>query len=303
MKKQFNVWLKRVVAVTLIAVMAVGFVACSPREELPPEAADRTVIYFAASYVTAQVLDAYKELVKVYNETQGVTDGIYVQMRDNAGALAGLESALRNNYQYDVIQLREDEYKALAIQGNNFFVTLDQYLTDDAKAAMQWSDIPTGLINSFRMNTKPSEGGKFLAGEGASQLALPNGSNPQILFYNKEILEKGGINLISVPESELAAYNAANNATLVPHGYAEYKEPPFATAKSSRNEAGEYVYKVFNECIPMNWEEQRLIARAFQKQHGYEYGYMSEWWFYMAFSVGGDCVGWDATTGQYKLTL
>ena len=53
----------------------------------------------------------------------------------------------------------------------------------------------------------------------------------------------------------------------------------------------------------MSWEEQRLIARAFQKQHGYEYGFMSEWWFYMAFSVGGDCVGWDEASGQYKLTL
>lgn len=303
MKRQANAWLRRVLAVTLILVISAGFFGCKPNEELPPEAEDRKVIYFAASYVTAQVKDAYKELIRVYNETQGVKDGIYVQMRDNPGAISGLESALRSNYQYDVIQLREDEYKALAIQGGKFFVTLDQYLTEEAKSAMQWSDIPAGLINGFRLNTTPSEGGKFLAGEGADLLALPNGSNPQILFYNKQILENGGINLISVPESELAAYNAANDATLVAHGYAEYKEPPFATAKSSRNEAGEYVYKVFNDCIPMNWEEQRLIARAFQKQYGYEYGFMSEWWFYMGFSVGGDCIGWDEASGQYKLTL
>ena len=303
MEKRVNSWLKRLLSMTLVLIMVMGFAGCAKKEEVPPEAEGRTVIYFAPSYVTAQVRDAYKELVTVYNENQGVKDGIYVQMRENSSALANLQSALRSNYQYDVIQLREDEYKTLAMQGNNFFVALDQYMTEDAKAAMQWNDIPAGLINSFRMNTTPSEGGKFLAGEGASLLALPNGSNPQMLFYNKRILEQGGINLISVPESELAAYNAANNATLVPHGYAEYKEPPFANAKSSRNEAGEYVYKVFNECIPMSWEEQRLIARAFQKQHGYEYGFMSEWWFYMAFSVGGDCVGWDEASGQYKLTL
>ena len=303
MKNHFNVWLKRVLAVSLVLVMAAGIVGCGPKEEKPAEAEGRKVIYFAASYVTAQVQDAYKELVKVYNETQGVTDGIYVQMRDSAGALAGLESALRSNYQYDVIQLRDDEYKSLAMQGNKFFVTLDEYMTEDVKTAMQYSDIPANLFDRFRMNTTPSEGGKFQAGAGASLLALPNGSNPQVLFYNKQILEKGGVNLISVPESELAAYNAANNATLLPHGYAEYKEAPFATAKSSRNEAGEYVYKVFNECIGMSWEEQRLIARAFQQQHGYEFGYMSEWWFYMGFSVGGDCIGWDETTGQYKLTL
>ena len=303
MRKEINVWLRRVLAMTLVVVLAIGFTGCVRKEELPPEAANRTVIYFAASYVTAQVQDAYKELIQVYNATQGVTDGVYVQFRENPGAIAGLESSLRNNYQYDVIQLRDDEYKALAMQGSNFFVNLDQYMTDDVKAAMQYDDIPVSLFDRFRMNTTPSEGGKFQAGAGASLLALPNGSNPMVLFYNKSILEKAGINLISVPESELAAYNAANNATLAPHGYAEYKEAPFADAKSSRNEAGEFVYKVFNDCIPMNWEEQRIIARAFQQQYGYEYGYMSEWWFYMGFSVGGDCIGWDETTGQYKLTL
>lgn len=302
MKKQVSIWLKRVLALALVLVTVMGFVGCGKKEELPPEAEGRTVIYFAASYVTAQVQDAYKELIKVYNETQGVVDGVYVQMRENPGPLAGLESSLRNNYQYDVIQLRDDEYKALAMQGK-FFVSLDSYMTDAVKAAMQYDDIPVSLFNRFRMNTTPSEGGKYLAGEGASLLALPNGSNPEVLFYNKSILEKAGINMISVPESELEAYNAANNATLVPHGYAEYKEAPYATAKSSRNEAGEYVYKVFNDCIGMNWEEQRLVARACQQQYGYEYGFMSEWWFNMGFSVGGDCVGWDEAKGQYVLTL
>lgn len=303
MKKHVHTWLKKALALTLVLAMAAGFAGCNdPAEQLPPEAQDRKVIYFASSYVTAQVQDAYKELIKVYNETQGVKDGVFVQMRDSSGPLSGLESALRSNYQYDVIQLRDDEYKALAMQGNNFFVTLDQYMTDDVKAAMQYNEIPASLFDRFSMNTT-AEGGKFLAGAGTNLLALPNGSNPQVMFYNKDFLKKGGINLISVPESELAAYNAANNASLLPHGYAEYKEPPFADAKSSRNEAGEYVYKVFNECIPMNWEEQRLIARASQQQYGYEYGYMSEWWFYMAFSVGGDCIGWDEATGQYKLTL
>jgi hypothetical protein len=202
-----------------------------------------------------------------------------------------------------VIQINDDEYKALATQGKNFFVNLDSYLTDEAKTAMAWNDIPQSMIDRFRLNTTVSDNGKYLAGAGANLLALPNGSDPQVLFYNKTILTNAGINIISVPESELAAYNTANNAKLVPHGYAEYKEAPFAGAKSSANEAGETVYKVFNECIGMNWEEQRCLARAFQKQYGYEYGFMSEWWFNMGFSIGGDCVGWDAASNNYKLTL
>lgn len=294
----------KVLALMLVLTMLAGFAGCTGGgEEAPSEAGGRTVIYYAASYVTAQVQEAYKEMVKTYNETQGVIDGIYVQMRDNPGAIAGLESALRNNYQYDVVQLNDDEYKHLVQQNGKFFVTLDDYLTDKAKTAMDWSGIPQSLIDRFRMNTTPSEGSKFLAGTGASLLALPNGSNAQVLFYNKQILNKASINIISVPESELEAYNTANGTSLAPHGYAEYKDAPFTDAKSSRNEKGEFIYKVFNECIPMNWDEQRLLARAFQQQYNYEYGHMSEWWFYMGFSVGGDCIGWDEATGNYKLTL
>ena len=294
----------RLLALFLTATMLSSLAACGGKgQKLPPEAEGRTVIYFAASYVTAQVQPAYKEMVEAYNNGQGVTDGVYVQMRENAGAISGLDSALRSNYQYDVLELHDDEYKTLAMQGGNYFVELDKYLTDDAKTSMQWDQIPAPLVNRFRMNTKPSEGGKFMAGEGTSLLAIPNGSDPQVLYYNKSILENCGINVISVPEAELDAYNAANSTALQPHGYAEYKDAPYADAKSSRNEAGEFVYKVFNECIGMNWEEQRILARAFQKQYEYEYGFMSEWWFFMGFSVGGDCVGWDEASGQYKLTL
>ena len=304
MLTKMKTMLRKMMALGLAILMVAGFVACGGKgQKLPPEAEGRTVIYFAASYVTAQVQPAYKEMVEAYNNGQGVTDGVYVQMRENAGAISGLDSALRSNYQYDVLELHDDEYKTLAMQGGNYFVELDKYLTDDAKTSMQWDQIPAPLVNRFRMNTKPSEGGKFMAGEGTSLLAIPNGSDPQVLYYNKSILENCGINVISVPEAELDAYNAANSTALQPHGYAEYKDAPYADAKSSRNEAGEFVYKVFNECIGMNWEEQRILARAFQKQYEYEYGFMSEWWFFMGFSVGGDCVGWDEASGQYKLTL
>lgn len=293
----------KIIALAVSLVLVVGLFGCKTTPDVLPEAGSRTVVYYAASYVTAEVQAAYKEMIKVYNETQGVIDGVYVQFRENAGAISGLESALRNNYQYDVIQLNDNEYKSLAIQGKNFFVSLDKYLTEEAKTAMGWNDIPANMIDRFRLDTTVSENGKFMAGTGASLLALPNGSDPQVLYYNKTILKNAGINIVSVPESELAAYNAANNATLVAHGYAEYKEAPFAGAISSKNEAGATVYKVFNECIGMNWEEQRCLARAFQKQYGYEYGFMSEWWFYMGFSVGGDCIGWDAASNNYKLTL
>lgn len=308
MNRHLKDQIRKVTALLIAVMMAIGMAGCggngggSSNEEAVADDG-RTVIYYAASYVTAQVQSAYKEMVQTYNDTQGVIDGVYVQMRDSSGAISGLDSALRSNYQYDVLQLMDDEFKTLAMQGGNYFVALDSYLTEEAKASMSWDDIPENLINRFRMNTTPSENGKYLAGAGTDLLALPNGSDPQVLFYNKTILENCGINIVSIPEAELDAYNSANGASLQPHGYAEYKDAPYADAKSSRNEAGEFVYKVFNECIAMNWEELRCLARAFQQQYEYNYGYMSEWWFNYGFSVGGDCVGWDEAEGQYKLTL
>ena len=294
MKKTFS----RVLALMLVLVMAAGVVACTPKK--PAEAGDRTVIYYAAAFVDAQMQDAYKELVDTYNNTQGIVDGVYVQLRANPGVISGLESALRANYQYDVIEIRDDSFKVLATNGN-FFVNLDSYLTDEVKANMNWDDIPESLINRYRINTSKSDNGKYQAGAGASLMALPNGSDPQMLFYNKNMMSAAGINIISVPESELEAYNAANNATLMPHGYAEYKEAPFAGAKSSTNQAGKTVYKVFNEAIGMNWEEQHCLASAFTTSD--QYGFVSEWWFNMGFSVGADCVGWDPASNNYKLTL
>ena len=291
--------ISRVLALMLVLVMATGIVACGG-PKTPPEAEGRTVIYYAAAYVDAQMQAAYDEMVKTYNETQGVIDGVYVQLRATPGGISGLESALRNNYQYDVVELRDDSYKALATNGD-FFVSLDSYLTDEVKAQMNWNDIPESLINRFRLNTNKSANGKFQSGAGANLLALPNGSDPQMLFYNKNMMSAAGINIITVPESELEAYNAANNATLMPHGYAEYKEAPFAGAKSSTNESGKTVYKVFNEAIGMNWEEQRCLAAAFTTAE--VYGFVSEWWFNMGFSVGADCIGWDAASNNYKLTL
>lgn len=308
MKKQKYNLLQKLMAFGLVSLMLIGFVGCGKSnvpfgmEPVPEYAKDRTVVYFAASYVTSPVQASYKELVETYNNTQGVTDNVYVQMRENAGAIAGLDSALRANYQYDVLELRDDEFKTLATQSGNYFVALDSYITDDMKAAMQWDDIPSSMIDRFRVNSTPSENGKYMAGTGANLLAVPNGTNPHIMFYNKATLEKAGVNIISVKETDLESYNAANGASLQPHGYAEYKEPPFADAKSSRNEAGEFVYKVFNECIAINWEEQRMLARACMSS-GSEYGFMSEWWFNMGFSIGGDCVGWDAASNSYKLTL
>ncbi len=290
----------RVLALLLVVAALLGTVAgCGGKKDV----GDKTVIHFAASGVKASVAPYYQELVNTYNATQGEIDKVYVEMVPSSEQISGLDVSLRSNYLYDVVEVGDDQFKALVLQSADYFVPLDAYMTDEVKAAMQYDQIPANLINRFSMNTTAEADGKYLAGEGTQLLALPNGSNPHLLFYNKSILENCGINIVSVAEAELDAYNQANSAKLAPHGYAEYLEAPFADAKSSENENGEFVYKVFNNRIPMNWEETRILCRAFQKQYDYEYGYMSEWWFNYGWSIGGDCVGYDEAKGQYVMTL
>lgn len=290
----------RVLALLLVVAALLGTVAgCGGKKDV----GDKTVIHFAASGVKASVAPYYQELVNTYNATQGEIDKVYVEMVPSSEQISGLDVSLRSNYLYDVVEVGDDQFKALVLQSADYFVPLDGYMTDEVKTAMQYDQIPENLINRFSMNTTAEADGKYLAGEGTQLLALPNGSNPHLLFYNKAILENCGINIVSVAEAELDAYNQANSAKLAPHGYAEYLEAPFAGAKSSENENGEFVYKVFNNRIPMNWEETRILCRAFQKQYDYEYGYMSEWWFNYGWSIGGDCVGYDETKGQYVMTL
>lgn len=290
----------RVLALVLTLVMLVGMAGCGGGSK---DVGDKTVIHFAASGVKASVSAYYQELVDTYNATQGEIDKVFVEMVPSSEQISGLDVSLRSNYLYDVVEVGDDQFKTLVLQGSDYFVALDDYMTEEVKTAMQYDQIPESLIERFSMNTTANENGQYLAGEGTQLLALPNGSNPHLLFYNKSILESCGINIVSVAEADLDAYNQANNASLVAHGYAEYKETPFEGAKSSENEAGEFVYKVFNNRIPMNWEETRVLCRAFQTQYDYEYGYMSEWWFNYGWSIGGDCVGYNEEKGQYVMTL
>ena len=55
---------------------------------------------------------------------------------------------------------------------------------------------------------------------------------------------------------------------------------------------------VFNNRIPMNWDELEDLAMVFSpkanpnatQQFGTEYGMFTEWWFNYGWSVGGDCL-------------
>ena len=109
------------------------------------------------------------------------------------------------------------------------------------------------------------------------------------MYYNATALKAVGVNIVSYPENALPA-------GLLPHGYYEYAEAPISGLTASNG-----VYKVFNDCIPMSWEELRQVGayltlsanrnnNSYNKNSPTNYAYYNEWWFNYGWSVGGDCL-------------
>ena len=275
----------------------------------PPEGFTGTVVKYYATYVNSYAGDAYNELISTYNNGQGKTDNVWVQMTSNSGAVSSdnLKNFLtKGTSKYHVVSVTNQQFKELAVERGvkrtGVFEPLDKYLTVDAEDTFQ---ISSSQVNVWRLNyaTSADLGGKHLAGAGADLLALPFNSTPEVLFYNSEIFEGMGIKIVSVEEEKCGT---GDYAKLLPHGYAEYAESygaPVAGATLSENRKGEQVYKVFNNRIPMNWEELRCLSWDYQAKNSGKYGYMSEWWFNYGWSVGGDCVGWDYTQKKNVFTV
>ena len=258
------------------------------------------ITYYAAN-VISEAKDAYTEMVKTYNETQGKTDKVVVTMQPFTGDISDNHIIGKQGKAANVVTVSNMRFKGIATR-ENVFVSLEDY-SDDFEAILDSDGIPNSSLSMWRFNDVKSDG-KYLAGEGAKLLAMPFGNDPQVLFYNTELFEEMGINIISVNED---LCGSGDYSKLKPHGYAEYAESygaPVEGMTTSINTSGQTVYKVFNNRVPMNWEELRILARDYQTYKDNAsgvYGYMSEWWFNYCWSVGGDCIGWDAEDSSYKM--
>jgi len=282
------------------------------------EIGDRTKISFYCD-ANGTSEKAWMDLIAAYNDGVGYdTDKVYVTAKMQKGASSPASSYFTKsvNYAYNVVAMSDsqDTFQTLAIKRdakkapNGYFLDLTEYAAADAD--FQKNTISESTLNWWRMtyNKDAKQGSgkeKHVVGAGQKLLGVPYGTNPHFNWYNRALFSAQGINLISVPEEELDKYNTDNSASLKPHGYAEYKEAPFSGAKSSKTLDGRTVYKVFNDCIGMNWEEMRYLLKYFTKEYNdastSTYGFCSEYWFNYGWSVGGDVMGFNGT--DYDFTL
>ena len=271
----------------------------------------RTEITFYAGIV-AENGDAYEEMVNTYNETQGKIDGVYVDYKPKQdGYDSDLSTVFAGKLVPDVLSIEDQYFKDYTKKGNLYNI---QTLVDDeslvtknadGEVNLDLSKIPSNMVDRFRINWENKSSGS----PEDDLYAIPNGANPTVTYYNVNAFEEANVNVISVAEEDLDAYNSENGTSYMPHGYAEYatSAAPAKGLKTSKNLAGQEVIKVFNNQIPVNWSELVVLSKYFTQSYTADattqYGFLTEWWFSHGWSVGGDCMMWDEAQEQYIFSL
>ena len=313
------------VAVCLMTASVFSFAGCGGNggQQLgKTEKGNRTDISFLCA-PNGNSAPAWKELVAAYNDGQGLQDNVYVTYK-NTGSLTPQKGVFERSAERadNVVAISDsqDAFQTRAIERNGkyapngHFLDLTPYAEKDED--FKNSTIPDSILNWWRMTYEPNakQGAgqkKHTIGAGQNLLGVPYGTNAHFRWYNTALFKAQNINIVSVPEEEMDDYNTEHSASLKPHGYAEYKTAPVSGMTKSKNLAGIEVYKVFNDCIGMNWEEQRNLLKYFTAEYNdgkvtgtkatTTYGFVSEFWFNYGWSVGGDVMGFNGT--DYDFTL
>ena len=220
-----------------------------------------------------------------------------------SGYSAQLGGTLKGSNPPNVVEIDDRYYKGYVNEG--YLTDLEEYFVDKkdesgnvvrAASSLDLSDFWETAVTRYRYRyDKASQTGYSGAEEPLH--AIPIGISPGVLYYNATALKAADINIISVDEKDLESYNQKNSASLLPHGYYEYDTAPMSglTAKNGK-------YLVFNNRIPMNWDELVTVSKYFTRSYNASspttYGFFNEWWFSFGWSVGGDCLEWDSAKNQ-----
>ncbi len=279
---------KSMLLLALSAVLCFGcFTGCKdPDAELKKNAKYTLAFWSAITPASDKVM---KEVIDTFNRTN--TDGIYVNATTRADS-SGIGMQLAGSNPPDVVYTEDRYFKGYAL--DKYLEPLDKYVSQSQLVDL--NDIWQSTVERFRFD--PDTG---YSGGDNTLYALPLDNDPTVIYYNKTQFTNQKLNIISVSEEELSAYNIANGTNYLPHGFYEYAQNPDAGNKAVTNanammQNGNGKYYVFNNLIPMNWDELRELSELFTKSYGSTadttYGFMNEWWFSYGWSVGGDCLEW-----------
>ncbi len=264
---------KGLLALGLCAAMLLPAAACGGGDE---QGQIELVFWTTADTVSSAV---NQKIVNDFNEAhKGTVKVNYVGQ--GAGYSNNLSSTLQGSRVPDILQIGEKYFKGYAFQ--NMLTDLTPYLSEEditGHGDFSLADMYPSMVNRYRLDVTTGAGGI-----GKPIMGIPDSVATTHLYYNKSWFKRESINVISVDEEDCTG-------NLKPHGYYVYDTAPTADVTLQRDGK----YHVFNDRVPMNWEELKTLSEIFTKKEGdvQKYGFMNEWWFSHGWSVGGDCLEWS----------
>ncbi len=263
-------------------------------------------------------LVTYTMMTDEFNNTYGKDHGIEVEISAKpAGSYTSLiQNTARAESSADIFFVIEDFFKQWVEMG--FMQPLTEYF--NAIDDIQLSDVGENLMMKYRYDEET----EFSTSD-SPLYGLPVEVRPTALYYNETLFEKAGITVISVDEEDMDKWNAgeiADRRGKFKKDYAKLKDitvpkkgyyrsySPYTEDTSWTVPASDEVL-VFNNRIPMNWDEIEDLGMIFSvstnrdasRLYGTEYGYYTEWWFNYAWSVGGDCLTDLTGSGYWNFSL
>lgn len=305
--------LKKVVAIfvaVLAAMSTTVLTACS-------NSRDGSHIVFC-SYGDESELAIYTEMVDEFNKTYGAEHNIKVDHTPIGitGYNNYIQSMSTARNSYDVCVVIEDRFKAWATTG--IIGPMEEYF--NAVTDIDVSDVFRNTVNRLRLNVSNNT-----SNLSDPLYGMPLDTKPSALYYNESLFNKAGIIIISVDEEDMDAWNKGeiadkrghkksdfdklSNVTVPKKGYYRSVRPYVSGFEWTMPASDEIL--VFNNRIPMNWDEMEDLAMIFSpssnpnagKDFGTDYGMFTEWWFNYGWSVGGNCLQDLSGDGDWNFSL
>ena len=304
---------KKVVAIfvaVLAAMSTTVLTACS-------NSRDGSHIVFC-SYGDESELAIYTEMVNEFNRTYGAEHNIKVDHTPIGitGYNNYIQSMSTARNSYDVCVVIEDRFKAWATTG--IIGPMEEYF--NAVTDIDTSDVFPNTVNRLRLNVSNNT-----SNLSDPLYGMPLDTKPSALYYNESMFNKAGIMIISVDEEDMDAWNRGeiadkrghkksdfdklSNVTVPKKGYYRSVRPYVSGFEWTMPASDEIL--VFNNRIPMNWDEMEDLAMIFSpssnpnagKDFGTDYGMFTEWWFNYGWSVGGNCLQDLSGDGDWNFSL
>lgn len=282
---------KKLVSLGLVAMMIGSLTACGGSG-----GGKATIEFMYGGDVVLS--EMYNALINEFNETKGKEAGVSVTGIPKSGSLDSvLAQQLPSNSGPDVVAISDEYFKKYTQYLEDMTGKFDQKILDD---------FYPNTISRYHYDIE-----KTTSNSDDPLYGIPGYNDTTVLFYNKTVLEKVGVICISVDEEGLADFNDGgkdlNGKTKADYGIESdvpakgfYRsEAPFIPAEdetdgSSWEAPSDSEEMIFNDRIPMNWDEIEdlgmICTKNINSVSPSQYGYYTEWWFNYGWSVGGDCL-------------